>query len=269
MEFSEAEELARARLALVSLGQPALGAPRRALGEEAEPADVAGSDAWGEVVEVGAGETETPRRPAPARALMRGITAKHLVVVAVLLLCGVGVAVTALARSSATEVPLTPQVQAPASAVTSPSATVASVVRVHVVGAVASPGVVQVPSGAIVHDAIEAAGGLTGDADPATLNLAAPLSDGAQIVIGTTKSPAGELNGPVAAPGGVAEGGALDLNTATAAQLEELPGIGPVTAAAIVQWREQQGRFAAVEELQEISGIGPKTFEKLRDLVRV
>ncbi|MHA6525284.1 helix-hairpin-helix domain-containing protein [Tessaracoccus sp. G1721] len=194
---------------------------------------------------------------------------KHLWVVGVLLLCGVGVAVTALARSSATEVPIAPPSVSVSPAAETPTPSPSPVARVHVAGEVVRPGVVTLPEGAIVLDAITAAGGLAPEADPAQLNLAAPVSDGMQVIIGSTAEPRGDLNGAAPAPGDGAGGGALDLNTATAAELETLPGVGPVMAAAILAWREENGRFTAVEELQEVSGIGPKTFEKLKPLVRV
>jgi competence protein ComEA len=130
--------------------------------------------------------------------------------------------------------------------------------------------VVELPDGAIVRDAIDAAGGLVEGADAALLNLAAALSDGSQVVIGTAEEPLGEVRGEAGgggAPGGGGDGAAIDLNAATAAELEALPGVGPVTASAIVAWREENGRFTSVDELQEISGIGPKTLEKLRPLV--
>lgn len=149
-------------------------------------------------------------------------------------------------------------------------------IRVHVLGAVASPGVVTLPAQARVADAIAAAGGLTEQADCAELNLAAPVPDGAQVIIGTTAEPRGELRtetGAAGAPGDVpaAEGGTptLNLNTATAEQLETLPGIGPVTAQAIITWRTQHGSFTRVEELQEVDGIGPKTFDRIAPLVHV
>lgn len=148
--------------------------------------------------------------------------------------------------------------------------------RVHVLGAVTAPGVVRLPPGARVEDAITAAGGLTPDARPGDLNLAAPVADGAQVVVGTAGSPASEVRGPGAgaaetpgAGGGGGAGGRLDLNRATVAELETLPGVGPVTARAILTWREQHQRFSRPEELLEIDGIGPKTFQRLESLVRV
>lgn len=276
MQHSEADELARARLALVSAGHPALGAPRRAAPEPSAlpgPDDSPAAEAAPEGQELAAPVSGVRRLGLERwwRVLPRGITIRHLVVVVALLLCGVGVALTALARSAATEVPLRPESLAPSVSVASaaPSASPTELLRVHVIGAVASPGVVQLPGGTIVQDAVEAAGGLTADADPATLNFAAPLADGMQIVIGTADQPIGEVNNQGATPGAGAGPTVLDLNSATAAELEELPGIGPVTAAAIVEWRDSKGPFTAVEELQEIEGIGPKTFAKLRERVRV
>lgn len=152
--------------------------------------------------------------------------------------------------------------------------------RVHVLGEVELPGVVRLAPGARVEDAIAAAGGLTTRAAPGELNLAAPLSDGAQIVIGTHDNPGGDVRaadgsggGTASASGGAGAGGGsserLDLNVATAAQLNALPGVGPVTAQSIVSWRDRHERFTQVEELMEIDGIGPKTFQRLEPLVRV
>jgi competence protein ComEA len=119
-----------------------------------------------------------------------------------------------------------------------------------------------------VLDAITAAGGLTDDADPGELNLAAVVADGSQLVIGDRASPRGELR-----PAGGGEDGdgaaKVSLNTAGQAQLETLPGVGPVTAQKIVAWREQHGKFTKVAELQEVDGIGPKTYAELEPHVRV
>ena len=247
------EELARARLAFVSGGRPPLGAPRRGA-DQADPEPLAN------------------RLPVPAGGVLsrarRAFNWRHLLVVASLLIGAVFVTINLLPRSSATEVPIVSSA-APQSAPTeSPSASVAPL-RVHVGGAVTKPGVVTVPDGAIVQDAIAAAGGLLPDADPDLLNLAAPLSDGMQILIGTAAQPRGEVAVPAGKGSGGGQSDQLDLNQATAAELETLPGVGPVTAAAIIAWREEHGRFTVVEELQEISGIGPKTLAKLAALVRV
>jgi competence protein ComEA len=147
----------------------------------------------------------------------------------------------------------------------------ASKIVVHVLGAVRHPGLVKLPEKSRVQDAIEAAGGLTSRADPGELNLAQLLSDGQQLVIGTTRDPAGEVRDqPGSGTGsGPSTTGALDLNHASQSQLEELPGVGPVTAQAILTWRQQHGRFSRIEELQEVDGIGPKTYAQIAPHVRV
>jgi competence protein ComEA len=147
----------------------------------------------------------------------------------------------------------------------------ASRLLVHVLGAVRRPGLVRLPEHSRVQDAIDAAGGLTRRSDPGELNLAQPLADGQQLVIGTTSDPAGEVrDGRESGAGsGGSASGALDLNHASQPQLEELPGVGPVTAQAILAWRQQNGRFSRIEELQEVDGIGPKTYAQIAPHVRV
>ena len=127
----------------------------------------------------------------------------------------------------------------------------------HVVGEVRRPGVVHLPSGSRVTDALDAAGGATAEADLAAVNLARVLADGEQVVV----------PGPQSAE--ASAGAGLDLNSADAAALDALPGIGPVLAARIVAWRTEHGRFSTVEELAEVSGIGPALLDGLRGLVRV
>ena len=142
----------------------------------------------------------------------------------------------------------------------------------HVVGAVRRPGLVRLTEGARVQDAVDAAGGLTGAARPGRLNLAQLLTDGQQVVIGTARGPASEVRdgtGPAASSVGPSAAATVDLNRATAAELEQLPGVGPVTAAAILAWRTQHGRFTAVAELQQVDGIGPKTYAQIAPHVRV
>ena len=144
-------------------------------------------------------------------------------------------------------------------------------VIVHVRGRVARPGVVTLPSGSRVIDAIEAAGGLRPGASSGDLNLARVLADGEQIAVGVRASHDSASAGP--APDATASGDAanplIDLNAATAAELEALPGIGPVLAQRIVQWRIDNGRFTDVEVLGEVSGIGDALMAQLRPLVRV
>ncbi|GAB2698243.1 helix-hairpin-helix domain-containing protein [Thalassiella azotivora] len=150
-------------------------------------------------------------------------------------------------------------------------------VVVHVTGQVVSPGLVRLPTGARVHDAVQQAGGATPEADLTAVNLARPLVDGEQVLVPRPGEgvPPGATTGH--APGGAspstgppgAETGPVDLNTATVGDLDALPGIGPVLAERIVTWREENGRFTAVDELAEVSGIGPKVLERLRPLVTV
>ncbi len=138
------------------------------------------------------------------------------------------------------------------------------VVVVDVDGAVRRPGVVTLPDGSRVVDAIKAAGGQASRADTGSLNLAQVLMDGEQVIVPRRGSP-----GQAAPPGVSAAPGLVNLNTATATELETLPGIGPVLAAAIVDWRTQNGGFTSVDQLEQVSGIGPTTFAELASLVRV
>ncbi|HTL23148.1 MAG TPA: helix-hairpin-helix domain-containing protein [Mycobacteriales bacterium] len=134
---------------------------------------------------------------------------------------------------------------------------------VDVEGKVRRPGLVRVPDGARVDDAIRAAGGLLPGVTSASLNLAQKVSDGQQVLVG--------LDPPAAAggAGGAAAGGLLDLNLATVEQLDGLPGIGPVLAQRIVDWRTEHHRFASVDQLREVSGIGVSKYATLKSKVRV
>jgi len=139
-----------------------------------------------------------------------------------------------------------------------------SALRVHVAGAVRDPGIVEVMPGAIVADAIEAAGGALPGADLDSLNLAAVIEPGQRLLVPLAGTAAPTESGlPAASTAG------LDLNRATAADLEALPGIGPSLASAIIQYREQNGPFHSVDELVNVPGIGPTRLAQLRDLVRV
>jgi competence protein ComEA len=148
-------------------------------------------------------------------------------------------------------------------------------IEVHVIGAVLRPGLYILADGSRVQDAITAAGGLTSDADPDALNLAAKLKDGQQLdVPSRTGAP---TPGPEATagfrilpqPGGTptARSDLIDINTATADQLASLPGIGPTTAQRIVDYRTENGPFARIEDLLNVPGIGPATFDNIRDLI--
>jgi competence protein ComEA len=136
---------------------------------------------------------------------------------------------------------------------------------VSVVGKVRHPGLVSVPAGSRVADAIGKAGGPLPGADLSTLNLARRLGDGEQIPVGL---PASALPPDIApTPGAPAPAGPLDLNRATVEQLDALPGVGPVTARRILDWRTAHGGFSSVDQLREIPGIGERKFSQLKDLV--
>jgi competence protein ComEA len=228
------------------------------------------------------------RGPAPARGwtapMVRGLV---VVVLLALAIAGYGIwsgrprAVAVAPTVQATGAPLpgattaeaeppsTPTATgSPGSGGASPDASVAvAVVVVHVIGKVRRPGLVTLPAGSRVADAVDAAGGVTVASAASTVNLARVLVDGEQVAVGV----------PAAAEGGAAGGagagsGALpvvNLNTATLADLDTLPGVGPVLAARILSWRTTNGPFRSVDELGEVSGIGDAILANLRPLVRV
>jgi competence protein ComEA len=151
------------------------------------------------------------------------------------------------------------------------------VLVVDVDGKVHSPGVVELSTGSRVIDAIKAAGGVTRHGDTGALNLAEVLIDGQQVVVPRAGADGSVVSGVV--PGGTAEpvapvptsgpAATVSINSASTTELEVLPGIGPVLAAAIVEWRTQNGGFTSIEQLQEVSGIGPATYAELAPLVRL
>jgi competence protein ComEA len=155
---------------------------------------------------------------------------------------------------------------------------------VSVVGLVHTPGLVTLAPGARIADALKAAGGITDGADTIGLNMARQVDDGEQIVVGmapvkgqpailgSSVSPGSAASGQPASPSRPAKSApaaVINLNTATVQQLDTLPGVGPVRAAAIVAWREAHGKFSSIDQLGEVDGIGPARLEKLRPLVRV
>ena len=267
----ELAQLISDRLALVLAGQP----PRRARGSG--PASSSESEASPESVHDGAEDAgasiieRLDELPKPRFSRM------HVGVIGVLLVLGLLAAGWLLLRarpvalaSPGEVVTMGTPLQAAPTASPSISATATRLV-VHVLGAVRDPGLVQLPENSRVQDAIDAAGGLTGRADPGELNLAQLVAAGQQLMIGTTDDPAGEVRDGREAGAGSGNSGTarLDLNRANQAQLEELPGIGPVTAQGILTWRQQHGRFSRIEELQEVDGIGPKTYAQIAPHVRV
>jgi competence protein ComEA len=153
---------------------------------------------------------------------------------------------------------------------------------VSVVGLVTTPGLVTLQPGARVADAVQAAGGTLTGADLTGLNMARRIADGEQVVVGISAPPGvpPAMGSSVSAPAGgtastsagappTSAGASVDLNAASAEELDALPGVGPVTASAIVAWRSANGSFSSVDQLGEVDGIGPARLEKLRALVHV
>lgn len=211
----------------------------------------------------------------------------HLVVVAALVVVGLAITCWWLVRADPDVVSAAAPVGEP-SASTSPAALVSlpatpaspaspgapdastGTVTVDVEGKVRRPGIVVLPTGSRVVDAIKAAGGAT-QRRLGGLNQAAVLTDGQQIVVGApvaaaAAAPGGPAPG-VSVAGSGAPGASVSLNAATLEDLDTLPGVGPVTAQAILDWRTQNGGFTSVDELLDVDGIGPKTFEKLKPMV--
>lgn len=232
-----------------------------------------------------------PELPVPGRHASRprcgpiALAPAHLAVVAVVVALAVGVSAWLVVRSQAVPEPLgaprlaEPLVSAAAAPVT-PAGTEqagrgtttelgsgAAELTVDVAGRVRRPGIAVLPAGSRVVDALEAAGGARPGVDLTGLNLARPLVDGEQVLVGVPP-PAG-VAAAVGVPGGEASGPLVNLNTADEAALETLPGVGPVTAGAIVAWRTEHGGFTAVEELLEVDGIGDATLAEIAPHVTI
>jgi competence protein ComEA len=197
----------------------------------------------------------------PGRGGARSLWAAGVLAVAVLL------AWTWLDRPRVQPAPAVESAPSPAATPSVGEAAEASAaVVVSVVGLVERPGLVTVPAGARVADALQAAGGLLPDADPASVNLAAVVADGQQIAVGVPGvDPAAQGVGSGAGSGP----GPVNLNSATAGELDGLPGIGPVLAQRIVEHRSQHGPFRSVDELDDVPGIGPAIAAELSELVVV
>ena len=154
---------------------------------------------------------------------------------------------------------------APAPPLAPPTETAAATrLVVDVVGAVRRPGLYRLEQGARIADAVARAGGATRKAQLASINLAAPLADGEQVVVPTSGPSPAAGNASAA---GTATSGPVHLSTATLEQLDSLPGIGPVTAQKILDYRQKHGAFTSVDELDAVSGIGPARLDQLKDLV--
>ncbi|MGV3714178.1 ComEA family DNA-binding protein [Pseudolysinimonas sp.] len=192
--------------------------------------------------------------PDPRRARVRRVAGVALVAV----LVGLGIAVFATAVTPRG----TSSVVAPGGRETEAPVPATAAIYVHILGEVTRPGLYELRDGDRAVDAVAAAGGFTEAADAGGLNLARFVSDGEQIIVPAV----GETS---AASPGVASDGRVNLNTADAAALDTLPGVGPATAAKILAWRERNGRFESVEDLLDVGGIGEAKLEALRDLVTV
>lgn len=188
----------------------------------------------------------------------RVLVVAGMVVVVALIAAGFAV----YGGSPAVEVaPSLPSAKAHPPAAAPPSSSAAKLV-ISVIGHVRAPGLVTVPAGSRVADAVRAAGGADPGTDLSGLNLARKLTDGEQLAVGITVASS-------ASAGSGAPAGKLDLNSATAAQLDTLPGVGEVTAGRIVDWRTEHGGFSSVEQLRDVEGIGESKFQKLREQVTV
>ncbi len=223
---------------------------------------------------------ELPDRPAPPQSLARRATAGLQwvgpgrvvsgAVVVLAVLAGAYWLVRPPAPSPESTLPFAGAASSTSASTTSdgaPSTTAPpDTVVVHVAGAVVAAGVFELPAGSRVVDAVQAAGGTVADAQPDAVNLAALLVDGERIYVPRV----GEEVPPPSPPSGASTPtGPLDLNTATAEQLDDLPGVGPATAAAIVAHRDTHGPFSSVEELADVRGIGPAKLAAIRELVTV
>jgi len=231
---------------------------------------------------------DAPLIPVPgrhaSRSLVGGLTSRlnltgaHVAVISIVIAVAVGVAAWLAVRSDPEPVPALAPVSEPLvspsvpSSAESPGAALgaggAEEVTVDVAGNVRKPGIAVLPPGSRVVDAVEAAGGARRGVDLASLNLARLLVDGEQILVGVPV-PSGVVGSLGATPGAGESGPLVNLNTADLAALETLPGVGPVTAGAIMTWRTEHGGFTAVEELLEVDGIGDATLAEIAPHVTI
>jgi competence protein ComEA len=183
--------------------------------------------------------------------------------------------------SEARGVVLAPVVASPSAAAqdASPAASPTPDVMVYVCGAVRTPGVVRLPAGARVTDALQLAGGPTGRAELAAVNLAAPVADGQQILVPERGAPvvasapassgsSGSALG-VSSAGGTTPGALININTASLEELDALDGVGPSTAQKIIDYRTENGGFKTIEDIKEVSGIGDAKFAAMKDQITV
>ncbi|MDO7867211.1 ComEA family DNA-binding protein [Nocardioides jiangxiensis] len=269
-----AAESARARAERVERAENARSEPERSEPERSEPER---SDPVAEEPAVATfrqpGRHASRRFPSVAARVPAGLlTPGTIAVVAVLVAVGLAVVAWLTLRSEPRELPMAAPVAAglatpvalPGSGAASATASAgaAAQVVVHVAGKVRHPGIVVLDAGARVVDAVRAAGGARPGVDLAGVNLARLLVDGEQILVGTGAPATAAAPGAVAGAGEGAPG-MVNINTATESELEELPGVGPVTAAAIVAFRQEHGAFTSVDQLLDVSGIGEATLAQI------
>ena len=184
----------------------------------------------------------------------------------VLLLVGLGIAVlvSAFGGHGSTQSIAPPVGSAtPGASGGARSSSTGATIYIHILGAVAKPGLYLLADGDRAVDLVAAAGGFTDTADRSGLNLARTLVDGEQIVVPNS----GESPPAGAAPGAATAGGKVNINTADETALETLPRVGPAMAKRIIDWRSKNGRFTALEDLMSVTGVGEKTFDSLKELV--
>jgi len=270
------------------LAEPEAGSSARAaiLVDAAAPAAVSPGRHRADTVPTGRRLTATlTDRLPPAAGALRGrgtVSGHHVAVLAVVLAACLALAAWALVSGRARPAPLAtvdPAVPVdtadevlppgPTGTATTPSVTPGGSVIVDVAGKVRRPGIVTLPLGSRVVDAVRAAGGARESVDLTSLNLARELVDGEQLLVGLGPPPVVPSAGAPPSAGSVGPVTPVNLNTATIVELDTLPGVGPVTAQAILDWRSANGSFASVDELLEVDGIGEATLADLRDLVTV
>ncbi len=196
---------------------------------------------------------DTSRKSLRVKATVGGAVILGLVVIVI------AIATSALPKTMQTDLPR--DLTAPSASNNPEFVSSSFSVMVHVVGEVNAPGMYELEADSRVIDAVMAAGGLTSNAAECAVNLARTVNDGEQLTIPALSQ------GCSPSQGGSVSGSPLSLNTATAEQFDSLPGIGPTLADRIIQYRDAQGGFASVNQLNEVSGIGDKLFAGLKDLV--
>jgi competence protein ComEA len=255
------EEVAHAQARLQRVVGGAIGPAMTGGWTPEQPAFPRVQDPTVEQPSIADGLRNLPRRFELGRPAAYGVIVVALLAVAI----SFGVGLHARARPVTVRAPAAPPAAGVSAA--SPSPSPARLLVVDVAGRVRRPGLVRLPSGDRVADALRAAGGVRPRTDLTSLNLAAQLVDGEQIVVGTPATgPATSTASGAAAPGA---GALVNINTADATALDALPGIGPVLAQRIVDYRTAHGTFHDVGQLQDVSGIGPAKYADLRNLVTV